>query len=261
MQPRDHSKQASEKKNLFDLAQQRRGLFKQGRSLYMQNSYFAAIKYFDWALKLEEHNKEITTDDGVYAYRAFCHTLVGNYKQAVADFSSEIDLCESSLVKTSQAYYFSKVLTYREYQPEQTNIEYTIAINLANRAYAYFRLGQYKKAEKDFHEALTAFKDFHADERFNPQIIKHLVTIYQNRSKLYYKCERYDAALEDSNQARDLAKFVARFNPRFLARYYPKFSAGSFISEVGLFSNKMRTKVHAKQHPEHESAEQFKNKL
>ena len=168
----------------------------EGNILSYKSDYYGAISKYNEALELKPNY------DLAYHNRALAYTDLGNYNQAISDFTKSIHLMISFDKNGENSYYLSEAYCNRGYTYYQLNEipnvieDCTKSIQLnsnnrsayLNRSAAYLVLKKYHLAINDCDKAI--------------QIDPNCAMAYTNRGAAYYKfLHNYTQALSDLNEA------------------------------------------------------------
>ncbi len=193
--------------------------FLRGLVYYGQEDYEATLPFFDQAAGLLPAETRLLGENWavLFFYRGVAYALLGQYEQAIADFTQTIHLNP----QYAEAYY-NRGLDYSNLgQYEQAIADYTQAIRFNpqyaeayyNRGLAYNDLGQYEQAIADFTQAI----------RFNPQYTE----AYYNRGLAYALLGQYEQAIADFTQA-------VHINSQDAAAYYNRGTAYAHLGQYKL---------------------------
>ena len=164
-------------------------LYEQGVLLFSRNKIKEAIDLFTKSLTISKQAR-------TYNDRGSCYLLLGEFDQAIADYTYAISLDASlSFIYNNLGSLYrknndpDKALQYYNKAIEKDSI-YDLAYN--NRASLYIELNNINQATSDLEKALNINPDY--------------ALAYNNRGVLKYKAKKYKEALEDFDQAISLKK-------------------------------------------------------
>jgi tetratricopeptide (TPR) repeat protein len=201
------------------------------------------VGYWQNSITLYDHTLKVTENNGlIHNNRGFAYYVLGDYRQAVADYSSAITIKPDYVTA-----YHNRGIAYGALGDHRRAIaDFNYAINLKpdyseaynNRGKSYSALNDFHKALEDINKAITikpedatyyhnrgyvhfilgnprqAMDDFSMAVRFKPDY----ADAYNSRGAVHYSTGNYRQAVEDCGKAIGLKPdFAGAYNNRGLA--------------------------------------------